>query len=101
KHLLAERPVEALDKGILVRLSGLDVQKGHTIGFEPSNECLTQELRPIVAPYNPRQSTFLFQLLEHTNQALRIYRSVDLDVYHLAVEIIQHVESSEAPTTAQ
>src|SRR5690606_13489652 len=101
QHFLAEGPVEAFDEGVLVWLARLDVLDGYAIGFEPLDKGLAQKLRAVVAANDLRQLALLLQLLEHADQALGIDGSIDLDVHHLAVEVVKNVEGADAPATGQ
>jgi hypothetical protein len=50
KHLLAIGFVEALDLGVLVRFSGLDVTYGHAGLFSPCDKLGTDKFGPIINP---------------------------------------------------
>ena len=48
QDLLAERPVEALDVGVLVGLAGLDVLDGHALGLPPRQaSCRPDRIIPV------------------------------------------------------
>ncbi|MBB5885812.1 hypothetical protein GGR71_002891 [Xanthomonas sp. F1] len=47
EHFLAEGTIEALDEGVLVRLSRLDVLQCDAIGLEPAGERLAQKFGPL------------------------------------------------------
>jgi hypothetical protein len=54
QHLLAKRPVEAFDVGVLVAVARLDVLDRHCVGLGPLHEDLSQELRPVIRPQHLR-----------------------------------------------
>ncbi len=101
KYFLTEGPVEALDEGVLVGLTRLDVLDRHAVGLELVSEHFTEKLGPIVRAHHLRQAVVVLDLLEHTHQSLRVDRGVDFDVQCLAVEVVDGVEGAKAPTTSQ
>lgn len=63
--------VEALDKGILVGFSGLDVLDCHTYFFGPSDEGFAQEFGTVVRAQHLGQAALPAQLIEDPHQALQ------------------------------
>jgi hypothetical protein len=64
EDLLAVRPVESLDVGVLIWLAGLDVEDGDVVLPAPVDEQLGKELRAVVAANGIGQPTPAAQLFE-------------------------------------
>ena len=69
KHLLAIRPVEAFDVGVLVRFAGLNVVDQDAVLPAPVDESRAEELGPVVGAQYVRQAALGFQLVENPNEA--------------------------------
>lgn len=96
QHLLAGGPIEAFDEGVLVGLSGLDLSERYARELGPLGKHFPMEFAAFVRFQNLRQSVIALELLEHTYQTARVERGIHLDVQHVAVEVIDHIECSES-----
>ena len=67
EEFAAQAAVEAFDEGILRGLSGLDEGEGDVILPAEELELVGDELRPVVQADHRRQTTSLFELLEHSD----------------------------------
>src|SRR5215467_8028320 len=75
EDLLTERPVEALDEGILIGLAGLDVAEPDALGRAPLDKRLRRELGAVVDPY-PRGRPYSRMSSSRT----RMTRALGIDV---------------------
>ena len=92
QHLVSQAPVEAFDKGILVRLAWLDVVDKHPVGLAPFDEDTAEELRAVIDAQDIRQSPDFLQPLEYPYQPGRPQRGIDLDGQGFPVMVINDVE---------
>lgn len=73
EQLVSIRPVEPLDVGILVRLSGLDVLDRHPVGLGPGYELSPEKLRAVIDPKDARQAAIQSQTFKDPDQAFAGY----------------------------
>ena len=71
QHLFPIRPVESLDKGVLLRLARLDELQRDVVGCAPVHERLGPEFTAVVEPNRSREATELVQLFHDSNAPAR------------------------------
>lgn len=94
QYVGAERAIEALDIGVLGRLSGLDVDQIDAVALGPLLQCLADELRAIVQTQPPGCATHLDEFVQGANDAGRWQAAVDLDLHRFPVEVVVDVEGA-------
>src|SRR5262252_3095159 len=101
EHLLAERSVEALDKGILIGLAGLDVAESDALGRAPPDKRLGGELGAVVDPYPRGPTVQPDELVEDADDTGTRDRHADLDGERLAVTLVDDGECAEGPAVVE
>jgi hypothetical protein len=98
---MSDGAVVALDVGILLRLSGLDVAQGNSLRFGPSNQFATDIFRSIIHTNGERFAAPLDDLVQAADDAFSRQRKIHLDAQPLAVEVVQDIQKPELPTVLQ
>src|SRR5262249_39141205 len=101
EHLLAKRPVEALDEGILVWFAGLDVAEPDAMGRAPLDKRLRGELGAVIDPYPRGRTVQPDELLEDADETGTRDRRADLDGERLAVTLVDDGERAEGPAVVE
>ena len=84
------RAAVALDIGVLLRLSGLDVLDMNAHLFSPCHQLAADIFRAVINPNNQRPASPLDDPVQTTHHPSGGQREVHLDAQALTVEIIQH-----------
>src|SRR3712207_4329967 len=92
---LAEAAVEALDRGVLHRLAGIDEEQLHAILVGPAVELAATELRTIVDHQRVGIAARAGGILKHRDHPLAGQREVDQDRRTLARAIVLQVGGAE------
>src|SRR6266852_4043325 len=101
EHRLAVAAIESFDKAILHRLAWFDELQGHAMLFGPVSQSQSDELWTIVCSELERvaaDSGYPFKLAHHP---LGCQAEVDFDRQRFTIEVVDHIESSEATTIPQ
>lgn len=84
---MPNRPVVALDIGVLLRLSGLDVGQGDALLLGPDCQRGTDVFRAVIDPDRQRFAAPFNDLVQGSDDPLGGQRKIDLDTQPLAVEV--------------
>ena len=90
--LVAHRPAETLDIGVLLRIAKLDQINVDASILGLVQRRLADALGAIVTPDHRRPPAPLNHLTQRPGDSLRGQREVDLNGEGLAVEVIEHIE---------
>src|SRR5918998_6039514 len=99
--ILAEAAVEALDRGILHRLAGIDEEQLHAVLMGPAVEITTAEFGPVVHDQHVRVAAVAGDVLEHRHHPLAGQREVDQDGRALARAVVLEVSGTEPAAVGQ
>ena len=101
QDLLAKRPVEALDEGVLIGLARLNVAQSNPLRRAPVHKRLGGELGPVVDPYPSGSTVEPNEIVDHTDHPCTGNRRPDFDRQRFAVAFIDDVEDAKAPAVVQ
>lgn len=94
KHLSSEAAVEAFDSGVFRWLARSDEVKHDVVPFTPQLQSGRDKLRTVVDANSLRLSSPLADPLQRLDHSACGKRSVDLDIKHLPIELIDDVEEA-------
>lgn len=98
---MSDGAVVALDIGILLRLSGLDVAQGDSLRFGPFHQFATDVLRPIIHTNGERFAAPFDYLVQTADDAFSRQRKVYLDAHPPTAEVAQDIQQPELPAVFQ
>lgn len=93
---VANGPVLALDVGVLLRISCLDVMQCNAFLFGPRVQRSTDVFRAVIAAYRNWLAASFDDLLQASDHTRRRQGDIDLHRQSLPVEIVQHIQKPEA-----
>jgi len=99
--LLTNRPVVALDVGILLGLAGLDVEDADTALLRLGLQLATDIFRPIVDAYAHWLSAPFDDLVKRANNPGSRKGEVDFDAETFTVEVIKDIQRPEGAAVAE
>ena len=83
-----DRAIVALDVGVLLRLTGLDVLDRDAQFLSPDQQLATDVFRAVVDPYGAGFAAPFDDPVQATNDPFGWQREVDLDPQALAIEVV-------------
>lgn len=83
------------------RFSRLNVLQSDALRLGPFGQCISDELRPVVQANRQWRTAYLHQFVQGPDDTRSRQAGVDLDAQTLAVEFVDDVEGSEAPSGPQ
>jgi len=95
--LLAQAAVEALDEGVLDRVSRFDKLQFHPMVERPLIEDPTAEFRPIVGLNHQRQPALAAEPLQYPGYAFAGQRDVDFDGEAFPTPFVEHGKGPKPP----
>lgn len=98
---MANGAVVALDIGILLRLSRLDIAQGNALLLGPFHQFAADIFRAIVHSDGQRPAAPFDDLVQAADDALGRKREVHFDAQSLAVEVVQNVQQPELSAIIQ
>src|SRR5918993_685887 len=98
---LAEAAVEALDRGVLHRLAGIDEEQLHAVLMGPAVEITTAEFGPVVHDQHVRVAAVAGDVLEQADHPVSRQREVDQDGRALARAVVLEVGGAEPAAVGQ
>src|SRR5262245_24307978 len=101
QDLLAKRPIEAFDKGVLIRLAGLNVAQANPLSRTPLDEGLGDEFRAIVDAHPRRAAIEPHELVQHPNDPGAGDGGADLDGERLPIALVDDREGPEGTAVVQ
>src|SRR3546814_3119049 len=99
--IIAYGSVVALDVGVLLRIAWLGMNQRDAPLGGPIQQSLADVLGTVVAADAGRLSTPLDNLIQRPRHALGRQAEVKLNAQHLTVEVIDHIEKSNAQSCSQ
>jgi len=94
EHFGAVSAIEALDKGVLIRLSRLDIADRNALGRGPFSKGVGNHLRAVVQAYGVGRPIAIDQAAQDSNQARRRDGHADLDGQAFSIRLIDYVQCS-------
>lgn len=98
---MPDRPVVALDAGVLLWLAGLDVGQGNALLLGPCHQRGTDVFGAVVDPDRQGLAAPFDDLVQGPDHPFGGQREIDLDAQALAVEVVQHVQQPELPPVGE
>jgi len=92
---MPDRPIVALNIGVLLRLSRLDMGQRDTLVLGPIHKGAANIFRAVVEPDRLRCATPFDDLVQGLDNPLGGQREVDLDAQAFAVEVVENVQLAE------
>src|SRR3954454_11808930 len=99
--LLAKAAVEALDRAVLHRLSGIDEEPLHTVLVGPAVEITAAQLGSVVHDQHVGIAAFTGNVLEHGGHPPAREREIDQDRRALARAVVLEIGGSEPTAVGQ
>ena len=96
-----ELPVEALDEGILIRLTWLDETQCDAVLLGPGQERSAREFRPVIRDDGFRKRMSLGELVERPHDSRLADRGVDDRRGPLARVVVRDREDAKAPARSE
>lgn len=98
---MADRPVVALDVGVLLRLAGLDVGQRNALLLGPGHQRGIDVFGAVVDPDGQWLAAPFDNLVQGSNDPFGRQREVDLDAKPFAIEVVPHVQEPELSPVGQ